>query len=200
MDTKTQVSKDEVLVSRDGADRHADLQPPRGAQRHDLGHVPAALRSLRGGRYRRLHPRPGAQGRRRQGLRCWNGHQPVHQVPGRRGRHPVREGRRQALRAHRAREEAGDRPDRRRRGRRRPRHHRRRRHPHRHARGALRHADRPHAGQHPVDEELRDVRRPLRRLAPEGDRVHRAPDRRRRGARRRLRARDRSAPTRSRRA
>src|SRR4029079_9704429 len=85
--------------------RHAHLQPPRGAQRDDLGDVPAALYGLRGGRRRRDDPRTRPEGPRRQALRRGYRHQPVHAIQGRGGRAQVRGGRRQARRAYLPRQE-----------------------------------------------------------------------------------------------
>ena len=104
-------STEHVLVDTRRPDRHADLQPSRGAQRDDLGHVPAVEPDLRGGRRRRLGARAGAARRRRQGLRRRHRHQPVHALRRRRRRPALRTRRRRAHRAHRPREEAGDRDD-----------------------------------------------------------------------------------------
>ena len=78
---------------------HADLQPPRGAQRDDVGHVRSALRGLRGGGRRRLGARAGAARRRRQGVRRRDRHQPVQGLRAGRGRHRLRARRRPAHRA-----------------------------------------------------------------------------------------------------
>src|SRR5678816_1034646 len=43
-----------------GPGGHPDLQPARGAQRDDVGHVRPTLRGVRGGGRRRLRPPAGA--------------------------------------------------------------------------------------------------------------------------------------------
>src|SRR5438874_3513942 len=164
-------------------DRDVHLQPPRRAQRDDVGDVRRARRRVRARGSRRGAARAGAARRRRQGVRRRHRHLAVPDVRGSSGRLEIRGAARRRARPHRARREADDRAGRRGRGGRRLRDRARVRPACGDAGIDLRHPDRAHARQLSVGRDLQPPGRARRTGGGQGSALHRPLPRCRRGVR-----------------